>query len=167
MDGVDVVLRKYDGRPHRRVTTIHLGEDRHGTWLGTRAGTIVHYSYGDKAPAPTQQHAVRLVPHDRWWCAVFFAAPSRRDVYCDITAPARWNGPSEVTLIDLDLDLVRYRDGTVELDDADEFVTNAAAFGYPAEVVAQAQAAATRLQADLTDGTEPFGTDYQAWLGKL
>ncbi|GAB1645814.1 DUF402 domain-containing protein [Krasilnikovia sp. MM14-A1259] len=167
MDGVDVVLRKYDGRPHRRVTTIHLGEDRHGTWLGTPTGTIVHYSYGGKPSAPTQQNAVRLVPRDQWWCAVFFAAPSRRDVYCDITAPARWSGPSEVTLIDLDLDLVRYRDGTVELDDADEFAANTAVFGYPADVVAQARAAATGLHADLTDGAEPFGSTYRDWLGLL
>ncbi|BFU46231.1 DUF402 domain-containing protein [Krasilnikovia sp. MM14-A1004] len=167
MDGVDVVLRKYDGRPHRRVTTVHLGEDRHGTWLGTPMGTIVTYSYGGKPAAPTRHNAVRLVPHDRWWCAVFFAAPNHLDVYCDITVPARWDGPSEVTLIDLDLDLVRYRDGRVELDDADEFVTNTAAFGYPAEVVTQAQAAAAGLHADLTAGAEPFGTDYRAWLEKL
>src|SRR3954469_9849866 len=103
MDAVDAVWRKYDGRPHRRVTTRRLGADEFGTWLGSPAGTIVTYSYGDKVPEPTRHAAVRVIPPGKRWCAIFFAEPSSRAVYCDVIAPARWESASAVTLIDLDL----------------------------------------------------------------
>jgi hypothetical protein len=39
MGDVDVVLRKFDGRPRRRTTTQHLGEDESGMWLASRYRT--------------------------------------------------------------------------------------------------------------------------------
>jgi protein associated with RNAse G/E len=73
-----------------------------------------------------------------------------------------------VTLIDLDLDLVRYRpDGRVELEDEDEFEANTLAFGYPPEVVTQARAAAEEVGAALTSGAEPFGEHWKTWMELL
>ena len=168
MDAVDVVLRKYDERPHRRTTTRRLGEDEFGTWLGTPQGTIVTYSYGNKGPRPTRHAAVRVIPPGAWWCAIFLADPSPWDVYCDVIAPARWESPAEVTLIDLDLDLIRYRpDGRVMLDDEDEFRENTRAYGYPPEVVAQATAAATKLHEALTMNVEPFASHWTKWMNLL
>ena len=168
MDAVEVVLRKYDERPHRRTTTRRLGEDEFGTWLGTPRGSIVTYSYGNKRPEATRHAAVRVIPPGRWWCAIFFAEPSTRDVYCDIIAPARWESPAEVTLIDLDLDVIRYRSqGRVELEDEAEFRQNAGLFGYPPEVVAQATAAAQELRAALTANAEPFATRWRRWMQLL
>jgi protein associated with RNAse G/E len=168
VDSVDVVLRKYDERPHRRTTTRRLGADEYGTWLGTPKGSIVTYSYGGKRPEATRHAAVRVVPPGRWWCAIFFAEPSGRDVYCDIIAPPRWESPTEVTLVDLDLDLVRYRpDGRVELEDEDEFRQNIEVFGYPSEVVAQATAAARELRTALATRVEPFGDHWRRWMDLL
>ena len=168
MDAVEVVLRKYDERPHRRTTARRLGEDEFGTWLGTPAGSIVSYSYGNKQPEATRHAAVRVIPPGQWWCAIFFAEPSSRDVYCDIIAPARWESPAEVTLIDLDLDVIRFRaDGRVELEDEDEFRQNSAAYGYPPEVVARATATAQELRAALTADAEPFATRWRQWLRLL
>jgi protein associated with RNAse G/E len=168
MGDVEVVLRKWDGRPHRRTTTRLLGTDEFGTWVGTPTGTIVTYSYGGKPPRATREHAVRLIRPGAWWCAVFFAEPSPRDVYCDIIAPARWSNPAEVILVDLDLDLVRYRpDGRVELDDEDEFAANKVTFGYPPEVVAQARAAVDELRPALQSRSEPFGAHWKTWMELL
>lgn len=163
-----MVLRKYDGRPHRWVTTRRLGEDRHGLWLGTPAGTTVHYQYGTIATRSTRHDAVRLIPADRWWIAMFTAEPSAREVYCDVTTPARWTGPAEVTVVDLDLDLARFRPGgRVVLEDEDEFAENADAYGYSPEVVANATDAAAGLIDAMRRHTEPFGTAYLAWLKAL
>jgi protein associated with RNAse G/E len=168
VDEVDVVLRKYDGRPHRRVTAHRLGEDRHGLWLGTPAGTSVHYSYGDRRVGITRHDAVRLIPRDRWWIAMFTAEPSRREVYCDVTLPPRWTGPAEITVIDLDLDLSRSRpDGHVELEDEEEFTAHEAVYGYPPDVVAGATGAAADLRRALLSHAEPFGTAHRAWLDLL
>jgi protein associated with RNAse G/E len=168
MGDVDVVLRKFDGRPHRRTTTRHLGEDEWGTWLGSPRGTIVTYSYGSKRPESTRHAAVRVIPRDRWWCAIFFAEPSVREVYCDVIVPARWESPAEVTLVDLDLDVVRYRrNGRVALDDEDEFRHNIGAYGYPQDVVEEAAAAAEFLRTALAGDTEPFASRYRAWLAQL
>jgi len=168
MGDVEVVLRKYDERPHRRTSTRHLGDDEYGTWLGSPRGTIVTYSYGRKRSEATRHAAVRVIPRDAWWCAIFFAEPSTRDVYCDIIVPARWESPAEVTLIDLDLDLVRYRpDGRVELDDEDEFRENIGVYGYPSEVVAAATAAAEELRTALLANVEPFASRWRHWLDQL
>ena len=49
-------------------------------------------------------------------------------------------------LVDLDLDVVRRRaTGTVELRDEDEFAEHRARFGYPDDLVANAEAAAKLL----------------------
>ena len=168
MDAVDVVLRKFDGRPHRLTMNRRLGEDEYGTWLGAPAGTLVTYSYGEGRTEPTRHAAVRLIPPGAWWSALFFAEPSPHDIYCDIVVPARWESPAEVTLVDLDLDLIRYRpDGRVELQDEDEFRDHIGVYGYPAEVVTGATAAARELQSALTANVEPFAGHWTTWMQHL
>ncbi|XVU29893.1 DUF402 domain-containing protein [Actinoplanes sp. CA-054009] len=161
---VEVVLRKYDGRLHRRLVMRRLGEDAHGAWLGAPAGTTVHSGVPGR-DFVTRHDTVRLVPVGQWWTAIFFAEPGEWDVYCDITTPAVWREPGSVVMVDLDLDVQRERDsGRVELLDEDEFEVNARAYGYPADVVAGARGAAERLVAGLGSRVEPFGVSGKGWL---
>ncbi|MEV6306809.1 DUF402 domain-containing protein [Actinoplanes sp. NPDC051861] len=167
METVDLVLRKYDGRPHRRVTGRLLGTDEFGTWIGTPRGTRVHFSYGLRRIEKTRQDAVRLLPHEGWWMAMFLAEPSRSEIYCDVTTPAERNG-HEFTVIDLDLDLIRFRsDGRVVIDDEDEFERHRHRFGYPDEVVTRATGAARDLHRALAGDTEPFAGHYRTWMSRL
>jgi hypothetical protein len=168
MDEVDVILRKYDGRLHRRVTATRLGEDRHGVWLGTPAGTTVHYHYGARGTGITRHDAVRLIPRDRWWIAMFVAAPAEREIYCDVCLPVRWTAADAITVVDLDLDLSRFRPaGRVDLEDEDEFAENAVRYAYPSAVVAGATAAAAELRRAMTERAEPFGVAHLPWLDVL
>ena len=168
MDAVDLVLRKFDGRPHRWVTGRLLGEDTYGTWLATPRGTVVHYQYGRRPTGRTRADAVRLIPRDEWYMAMFIAEPDPRDLYCDVITPARWTGPAEITVVDLDLDLVRYRaDGRVELEDEDEFQAHRQTFGYPDDLVAAATGTARSLRAALTRDDEPFAGHYRRWLAQV
>lgn len=168
VDLVDVVLRKYDGRLHRWVTAQRLGEDDHGVWLGTPAGTTVHFNYGSRRINTTRLDAVRLIPRDRWWIAMFTAEPGEREIYCDICLPPTWTTPAEVIVVDLDLDLARFRPGgRVILEDEDEFAENARTYGYPAEVITQATTAAAEVRAALTERAEPFGDAARRWLDLL
>jgi protein associated with RNAse G/E len=168
VDAVDLVLRKYDGRPHRWLTGRLLGEDAYGTWLATPRGTVVHYRYGRRRSGRTRADAVRLIPRDQWYMAMFIAEPDTRDLYCDVIAPARWTGPAEITVVDLDLDLVRYRsDRRVRVQDEDEFEQHRHEFGYPPEVVTAATAAVATLQAALARDDEPFAGHYRNWLARV
>jgi uncharacterized protein len=158
---VRVIYRKYDGSAHRDYPARRLAEDDLGTWLGIPAGTESVY-HG--RPSVERIPFVLLVPHDAWWTAMFNPPPRTSEVYCDIATPARWRGET-VHLIDLDLDVVRRRaTGLVELRDEDEFADHRLAFGYPPELVANAEAAAEWLFDALGDGTEPFATAYRKWL---
>jgi len=162
---VDLVLRKYDGRPHRQVTAQLLGEDSYGTWLATPRGSVVTYHYGVKGTGRTRADAVRLIPAGEWWMAMCLAEPDPRELYCDVTTPARWTGPAEITVVDLDIDLVRYRaDGRIEVEDEDEFEEHRVSLGYPPEIVRGALAGAESLHAKLVRDEEPFAGHYRKWL---
>ncbi|GGN80113.1 hypothetical protein GCM10010112_55240 [Actinoplanes lobatus] len=167
VDRVELVLRKYDGRPHRSVTGLLLGDDEHGTWIGTPRGSVVRFSYGASPVEHTRHDAVRLIPHDGWWMAMFLAEPSAQEVYCDVTTPAE-HSPGRITVVDLDIDVTRSRpDGRVLIEDEDEFEAHRRELGYPPEVVTQATAAATHLRDALTGADEPFGTHALTWMTRL
>lgn len=160
-DVVRVVYRKYDGTAHRDYPARRLTEDVLGVWLGITTGTASVY-HGQ--PSVEQIPFVLLVPHAAWWTCMFNPPPRTSEVYCDIASPARWEG-STVHLVDLDLDVVRRRaTGVVELRDEDEFAEHRVQFGYPDDVIAEAEAASRWLLGALDDGTEPFASAYRKWL---
>jgi protein associated with RNAse G/E len=161
-DQVRVIYRKYDGSLHWNQPGLRLGEDEYGVWVGASAGTPVWR--GEERVEPAEHNHVLLFPRDAWWTGSFNAAPHRTEIYCDITTIPTWPTPDVVTMVDLDLDVRRRRVGTVEILDEDEFAVHQVRYGYPAEVVEQAWAAAEWLAGALREGVEPFGTAYHRWL---
>jgi protein associated with RNAse G/E len=160
---VRVVYTKYDGSLHWHQTSLYLGEDEHGIWIGARAGSTTQR--GAEPPIVLREPFVGLIPNGQWWTAVFNGAPASTEIYCDISTPAQWRDEREVTMVDLDLDVVRMRaDQQVLLLDADEFAEHQVRYSYPAEVIVQAERAAAWLQEVIRAGAEPFATGYLAWL---
>jgi hypothetical protein len=163
---VRVVYTKYDGSLHWHQTMRYLGEDGHGTWLGAPGGGISQR--GHEPPVVLEQPYVMLFPRDAWWTAVFNGEPARTEVYCDITTPPQWPHPAEVTMVDLDLDVLRLRaDQRVALVDEDEFAEHQVRYRYPAEVIRQAQQSAAWLQDAIAGGVQPFAGEYHSWLGQV
>jgi len=162
---VRLVFTKYDGSLHWHQIMRYLGEDVHGVWLGMPGGATAQR--GSEPPVRFDEPMVQLVPAGQWWTAVFNDAPAEVDVYCDISTPARWVHDGEVTMVDLDLDVIRRRGGQILLDDQDEFAEHQVRYGYPAELIRQAEQAAAWLLAAVSAGAEPFGLAYQAWLDKV
>jgi uncharacterized protein len=164
---VRVVYTKYDGSLHWHYTMQYLGADEHGVWLGAPAGLPMRR--GSEPPITWDQPFALLIPEDgSWWTAAFNLEPHRVEVYCDIASPARWNGADEVTMVDLDLDVLRYRaDGRVVLVDQDEFAEHRLRYAYPAEVISRAEHAAGWLQEAVTSRSEPFDGAYRPWLAKV
>jgi protein associated with RNAse G/E len=163
---VQVVYTKYDGSLHWHHPVQHLGEDEHGTWLGAPAGTPIQR--GSEPPVVLEQAWVQLIPDGQWWTAAFNAEPATTEIYCDITTEPRWLSPDEVTMVDLDLDVLRKRgDGQVLLVDEDEFADHQVRYGYPADVIRRAEEAAAWLLDATRARVEPFGIGYHRWLAMI
>jgi uncharacterized protein len=163
---VRVVYTKFDGSLHWHYTMQRLGSDQHGVWLGAPASTPLQR--GSEPPIVPEHAWVHLIPEGQWWTAAFNAGESHTEIYCDITTEPRWLHPGEVTMIDLDLDVLRMRgDGRVLLLDEDEFAEHQVRYGYPAEVIRQAQQAAAQLLDAVRARVEPFGTGYRRWLERV
>lgn len=165
-DLIRLTFRKYDGSLHWHGSLRRLGEDEHGLWLGWGRN---HRTARGAAPAITVTNAyVRLIRRDDWWCGSFYAAPRNVEIYCDITTVARWAAPGEITMIDLDLDVVRFRDGRPPtILDEDEFLEHQVRYGYSPEVIATARETADKLFESVCADEEPFRSAYQRWLAMV
>ena len=151
---VSIDFRKWLTRPHWRFDMMLLDKDEWGTWLWTPPGSTAQR--GDD-PARTFGHLnVKLIAPGQWWTAMWNDG-SKYDLYVDIITPPGW-GSDRVTMIDLDLDLIRISSGHVIVDDEDEFAAHQLAYGYPQPVIDKARSTADDLHQLIQQGQEPFAT---------
>lgn len=163
MDDVRVIYRKYDGSLHWNLVGNRLGEDGHGVWVGVPVTAQVFK--GELLTGPVEAVHVVCLPRDGWWTATFNAEPHRTEVYCDVTTVPHWEDRT-VSMVDLDLDVVRRRAGNIYVDDEDEFATHQVMYAYPPHVVTAARQAADWLLGAVTERAEPFGSTFRHWLEK-
>ena len=154
-----VDFRKWPDTRHWQYHMHPLGEDEHGRWLWAPSGTPAQR--GDEPPTAFEFTTVTLVADV--WAASFFPQGARTDLYVDIVAPPVWSD-GVVTMVDLDLDVIRFRDGRILIDDEDEFAEHQVTLGYPEHLVAGATEAAEHVRAAVERGDEPFGSVGRAWL---
>lgn len=162
---VTVQYFKYPTTPHWRLETTWLGEDSHGVWLGAPAGSTIQK--GTEPPRAAERTFAQLIVPGAWWTAMFNTPPDPVEVYVDITTAPVWPQPDRVEMIDLDLDVVRLADGTVYVDDEDEFIEHRATLGYPPLMADTARGTAARLVMDLESRHPPFDTEWHRWLAQV
>jgi uncharacterized protein len=165
---VRIEMSKWGDRPHWQIPARWLGSDGYGDWLGIPAGTTMARP-GLEVRSPADQ--VGLVPAEgtdveRAFLATFHASPAPTWVYVDMSTPPVWDGPV-VRAVDLDLDVIRMRDGEVVVDDEDEFAEHQVAYGYPADVVALAEASRDRIHEAVLAGRPPFDGGHERWQAAL
>jgi hypothetical protein len=162
-------MTKWGDRPHWQFDAVYLGEDEHGTWLGFPRGRLM-VRPGAEYVAPTDQ--LGLVPPDsspdaeRGWFSTFHGVGGDLVVYVDVVAPPTWSG-STIAAVDLDLDVVRERDGRTWVDDEDEFAEHRIEYGYPDELVAAAAASCDRVHAAVAARTAPYDGVAARWLTRV
>lgn len=153
---VRVRYRKYDGSPHWQLDGPFLGADAFGAWVGAPVGTPW------TRPGRSVDHdvaSVALFPRAGWTAAFYTRHPTNQRLYVDLTTPPVWERVDDVwqvTMVDLDLDLITLADGTIWLDDEDEFGAHQVRYGYPAELVAQVEADSVDLLRRAGAGRRPF-----------
>jgi hypothetical protein len=98
------------------------------------------------------------------WTACF-NADNNLEIYVDVTTRPTLDDDT-VRAVVLDLDVVRWRDGRVEVLDEDEFAEHQVQLGYPAELIRAARQTCDWLVEAVTSRTEPFGQAGADWLAR-
>lgn len=142
-----------------------LGEDEWGEWIAAPAGT--RRWKGHVAVRPSQEDAVFCVPRGAWWHLHYNGATTEFSHFVDIVTPPVWISASRYEMIDLDLDVVRRQDGTVEIEDEDEFEVHQIEYAYTDEMIRRAREETDRVVEMLEAGQEPFFDVAAAWLARL
>lgn len=158
---IHVDQRKWPDREHYQFEMNLLGRDQYGTWVHTPPGTLVRR--GDDDPFRFAHGVISVVPDDEWWVASFYRGHAEIDLYVDIGTPPVWHG-ARLTYVDLDLDVIRLLDGTVEIIDEDEFEENRVVYDYPDELAVGAREAAERAVRLVTEQAEPFVAAADRWF---
>ncbi|HET9258896.1 MAG TPA: DUF402 domain-containing protein [Acidimicrobiia bacterium] len=143
-----------------------LGEDDWGDWISVPTGTIRWK--GEGRFEPTSLPAVFLAPRDRWW-HLHYNGPHAHNYthFVDITTPPAWVTSNRYEMIDLDLDVAVHVDGTIEVQDEDEFEIHQVKYGYSQALIDGALTATREIVAALESGSEPFFDVARSWLGKV
>jgi hypothetical protein len=137
----------------------YLGSDPFGDWLGSPAGMPM------RRPGMatwTDAECAFLVPRDADFVASFNGRGVPTAIYVDVTDRPQWDD-GVVRAVDLDLDVVKKWNGTVLVDDEDEFAEHQVKYAYPAEVVDAAQRSCDVLVAAIVGGDEPWASVGHRW----
>ena len=143
--GTRVLLRatKYDGTAHWIQPFQVVSDDGNLLVASYRARTPIYTSRGEfRSPYDSLVYFWR----DRWY-NVFRLSRPRCPLalwYCNVTTPPLFDG-CQIGYVDLDLDLKVQPGGGFELLDEDEFEVHQRKYGYPPEVIEQAESAAREL----------------------
>lgn len=142
-----------------------IGEDEWGDWIAVPTGTIRWK--GETSVRPTSEPAVFCAPRDGWWHLHYNGRTTQFSHFVDIVTPPVWVSEDRYEMIDLDLDVVMLQDGTVEVDDEDEFEVHQVQYGYSAEMIRRAEQETARIVGELEQRREPFFDVADAWLAKV
>ena len=162
MDTVPIDFRKWDGSRHWQFAMHRLGEDEHGLWLWSPAGSPMQRGY--EPVKLSRSLNLKLIPENKWWTAIW-ALDRDVDLYVDIITPPTWSG-STVTMVDIDLDVVRWSDGRVEIADEDEVEQHKVDMDYPDRLVDTARATTARIALAVEADHEPFGDVARQWMNQ-
>jgi len=166
---VEVRFGKWGGGPHWAFDLVYLGSDEFGQWAGGPAGLPMARP-GLSTTADTD--GVLCFSHRNGFVATIntdAGDPRAVQIYVDISTPPVWirdpgTGFAQVQMIDLDLDVVRRFDGTVFVEDEDEFAEHRVSLGYPAALVAAAQRDCATVFDAVRRDAGPYGDVARRWL---
>jgi hypothetical protein len=148
-----VRFSKWGGGRHWEFSGTVTASDRHGVWVYSPVGTELTRPGHDFT---SEVDWMSLVPGEHPWAAAFYDSPGHgTSIYVDMCTVARWSG-REVSMVDLDLDVILRADGNLILDDEDEFDEHRVALGYPDDVVRLARDSSREVLDAIALGVEPF-----------
>lgn len=161
-DKVQLVTEKWGGKLHYAGPVHYLGDDHFGTWLWGETGR--HIYRGGAPVIVTAHEALILVPSRAWWTVTWWVEHPTVEIYVNVSTPVVRH-PGRMVSVDLDLDVIRFRNRAVEIIDQDEFEAHQRLYDYPPNVIQSAQDAANLAADKLTRSEPPFdGPRATAWV---
>lgn len=161
MRAIELASTKYDGSLHYRyrVGLVSMSPDL--VMVYCRPGTPV-VSYRGQLVAG--RHTLALLWRDRPYnLHVNWQADWRpHSHYVNVATPASWDEHA-VRFVDLDLDVIWKVDGTLILDDEDEFELHRERFGYPPELVSESWRCRDEVADMIVRGVYPFDGSLYRW----
>jgi len=165
MQPVTVQFLKKRDIIHWGFECFRLGEDEYGVWLSTPRGTRRWKGPVDRSPVLT--NAAFCIPRNDWWTLHYNGTATDKSHFVDITTPSTWVSEGRVEMIDLDLDVVLHQDGTLEVEDEDEFAVHQLQYGYTGEEILKARETTDRIVAALHAREEPFFEVARGWWERV
>jgi protein associated with RNAse G/E len=156
--------RKWPDRRHWQFEMRRLGEDAHGAWFFVPVGATVRR--GDEPSRALRHGIAMLVPRDTWWTVEFYWDHPEWSLYVNIGTPCE-SYDDRVRQVDLDLDVVRTRDGRVQTLDEDEFELHQGLYAYPPDLIRSARKAADEVAILVNGAIEPFGHAADPWIEQV
>jgi hypothetical protein len=151
---------KWPRRPMAVAVADLLGEDEFGRWLGVAQGSPWWEADGSGSGV-FERSFVKVVPYGTYWTACFNVLDPKVDV--DIVLPVEWMGDA-LEEVDLELDILRFVDGSVRVRDQEEFNRVMEQWAMPDDVASRAKETCERVRELIELGTEPFGNVGRGWL---
>jgi myo-inositol catabolism protein IolC len=159
-DVVGIRFTKWGDHQHWELDARYLGADEHGWWVGAPAGMPMSRP---GVATTTASATALLVPRHAAYVATFYGPGEPAcDIYVDMATVPVWEGRT-VRAVDLDLDVIRLRDGRVVIDDEDEFLEHQVSLSYPDWVVTLAQDSCDAVVAAVSADEEPWRSVGHRW----
>jgi hypothetical protein len=154
---------KWPRRPTAVAVARLLGEDAFGRWLGVARGDPWWAADGSRSGVFVES-LVKVVPSGTFWTACF--NPDDPVVDVDIVLPVRWVD-DVLEEVDLELDILRFVDGSIHMRDRDEFDRVRETWAMPGDIATRAEATCEQVRSLVERGAEPFGEVGHAWLARF
>jgi len=143
-----------------------LGEDEWGDWIAVPVGS--RRWKGPVSMEPTPEPAVFCAPREHWWHLHYNGSFARNySHFVDITTPPAWVSENRYEMIDLDLDVAVHADGTIEVQDEDEFEVHQVKYSYTVDMIDNAVRETESIVEQLHNRREPFFDVAEHWLGRV
>lgn len=165
MTPVTVQFLKKPDIIHWGFESFRLGEDDFGIWLSTPQGTRRWKGEDDRSPV--RSNAVFCLPRDQWWTLHYNGPLTQYSHFVDIATVPTFVSDDRVEMIDLDLDVVVRQDGSVFVDDEDEFAVHQLRYGYTGEEIRMARETTDRMAKSLRSREEPFFDVARSWWNQV
>ena len=155
---VTINARKYDGTIHRAWKAV-LKEKKGSLLLfaGEFEESVKHADLGFIRRGTVSYEYYWL---DRWYNVFRFHEPNGdfRNYYCNINMPPTFKN-SILDYVDLDIDILVWKDKPAETLDQDEYLANSVKFNYSEEVTRNVQLSIETLSALIKKREFPFNRD--------
>ncbi|GIP34739.1 DUF402 domain-containing protein [Paenibacillus sp. J2TS4] len=164
---------KHDGRLHRKWTTNWLLPNSCLPPDGMGEQTLVLINDRTKVIESDGSRWFTSIPGvaffwpDRWYNIIALIGASGVSYYCNLASPPQGSG-RHLTYIDYDLDVVVAENGTIRVEDEEEYERNKLRYRYPLSVQYNVDQGLRQLMDCISERRPPFQADlalycYQMW----